>query len=81
MGCLQSYKLKNRSKLAISIAAAVGMAAGFGNGAVAQEDATIEEVVVTGSALFAVTLNPTVRSGPSMLPSSKSRAVLTSSPI
>ena len=49
MGCLQSYKLKNRSKLAISIAAAVGMAAGFGNGAVAQEDATIEEVVVTGS--------------------------------
>jgi outer membrane receptor protein involved in Fe transport len=44
----QSYKLKTRSKLAISIAAAVGMAAGFGNAALAQDE-SIEEVVVTGS--------------------------------
>jgi len=48
MGYSQSYKLKTRSKLAISIAAAVGMAAGFGNAALAQDE-SIEEVVVTGS--------------------------------
>ena len=45
----QSYKLKKRSKLAISIAAAVGMAAGFGNAALAQDEPVLEEVVVTGS--------------------------------
>lgn len=47
----QSYKLKKRSRLALSIATAVGMAggsAGFGTIAQAQED-TLEEVVVTGS--------------------------------
>ena len=45
----QSYKLKKRSKLAISVAAAVGMAAGFGNAARAQDDPALEEVLVTGS--------------------------------
>ena len=49
MGYLNSYNHIKRSKLAISIAAAVGMAAGFGNAALAQDDPVLEEVVVTGS--------------------------------
>lgn len=49
MGYTQSYNFKNRSKLAISIAAALGMAAGFENAALAQDATELEEVVVTGS--------------------------------
>jgi len=49
MGYSNSYNHIKRSKLAISIAAAVGMAAGFGNAALAQDDPVLEEVVVTGS--------------------------------
>ncbi len=49
MGYTQSYNLKSESRLAISIAAAVGMAAGFGNAALAQDSDGLEEVVVTGS--------------------------------
>jgi len=49
MGYLNSYNHIKRSKLAISIAAAVGMAAGFGNAALAQDEPVLEEVVVTGS--------------------------------
>lgn len=49
MGYSKSYNHINRSKLAISIAAAVGMAAGFGNAALAQDEPVLEEVVVTGS--------------------------------
>lgn len=57
MGYTQSYTFKKRSKLAISIAAAVGMAAGFGHAALAQDDTTIEEVVVTGSRIVRKDLN------------------------
>jgi len=49
MGYSNSYNHIKRSKLAISIAAAVGMAAGFGNAALAQDEPVLEEVVVTGS--------------------------------
>ncbi|MGV3590252.1 MAG: TonB-dependent receptor domain-containing protein [Gammaproteobacteria bacterium] len=49
MGYTQSYKFKHRSRLAISIAAALGMAGGFGNAALAQDADSLEEVVVTGS--------------------------------
>lgn len=45
----KSYQLKAKSRLAISIAAAVGMTAGFGNAALAQDEPALEEVVVTGS--------------------------------
>ena len=51
MGKTQSHRLGNRSELAISVAAALGIAAvsvGFANVALAQNN-TVEEVVVTGS--------------------------------
>lgn len=44
-----NHKLKAKSKLAVSIAAAVGMAAVFPGTTFAQDEPALEEVVVTGS--------------------------------
>jgi iron complex outermembrane receptor protein len=49
MGYTKSVLRKNKSKLAISIAATIGMVAGFGNSAQAQDADELEEVVITGS--------------------------------
>lgn len=49
MGYTQICNFKTRSKLAVSITAALGLAASFGNAAMAQDDDGLEEVIVTGS--------------------------------